>query len=183
LITGDAVNSYFLPYFIRCVETVFERARDMEIQKVYVRQDDTGVVVCPECGISKTASVARFKDRRDPLKIRCKCGCAFSIYFEFRRAHRKETNLRGRYSRLPACMDWHSMQVRNLSQTGIGFSTSDAHGLKKGAELRVKFELDDVKRSEIEKDVIVRVVKDTYVGCEFKTSALFDKALGFYLMP
>jgi hypothetical protein len=155
----------------------------VETRKVYVDQDNTATLVCPNCGLSKTANVTKFKDRKDPLKIRCKCGSSFSVSFEFRRAHRKETNLKGYYCRLPARKDWHEMLVKNISLTGIGFATFTAHNLRKGSEVRVRFTLDDASQSEIEKDVVVRVVKDKYLGGEFRERALFDKALGFYLMP
>jgi len=155
----------------------------VEPQKVYVNPDDTAVIVCPHCGTSKTANVTKFKDRKAPLKIKCKCQSVFSVSFEFRRAHRKETNLRGHYCRIPACKNWHDIMVKNISVTGIGFTTIGSHNLTKDAEVRVKFRLDDAKQSEIQKDAIVRVVKDRYVGCEFTEPALYDKALGFYLMP
>jgi hypothetical protein len=155
----------------------------METKKVYVNADGTANLMCPNCGTSKIANVKKFQNHRDPLKIRCKCASTFSVTFEFRRAHRKETNLRGHFCGLPACKNWHSMTVTNISQTGIGFSTVISHDLTKGSEVKVKFKLDDAKQSEIEKDAIVRVVKDNYLGCEFKDTALFDKALGFYLMP
>ncbi len=155
----------------------------METQKVYVNQDDTAVLVCPNCGLSKNISVAKFKARRDSLKIRCKCQSTFSVSFEFRRAHRKKTNLKGYYSRLPACKESHGMLVKNISQTGIGFATFAPHNLMKSSEVRVTFTLDDAKQSKIEKDVVVRVIEDKYVGCEFTDPSKFDKALGFYLMP
>jgi hypothetical protein len=154
-----------------------------EVQKVYVNEDDTAALLCPNCGTSKTANVAKFKNRRDPLKLRCKCGSTFSVSFEFRRAHRKETNLRGYYCRLPAGRDWHDMTVRNISTTGIGFETLRPHGLSKGDKVTVKFTLDDAQQSEIQKDAVVTVAKDKYVGGKFSDPALFDKALGFYLMP
>ncbi|UCD87974.1 MAG: PilZ domain-containing protein [Desulfobacterales bacterium] len=165
------------------VEIALTGTNSVEPQTVYVNQDDTAVLVCPNCGTSKTAKVTRFKGHKGPLKIRCKCALTFSVSLEFRRAHRKQTNLTGYYCRLPVCKNWHSMVVKNISQTGIGFATFMSHNLMKGTEVRVKFTLDDVNQSEIEKDVIVRVVKDKYVGCEFRDPALFDKALGFYLMP
>ncbi len=165
------------------VEIALTGTKSVESQKVYVNQDDTAVLVCPNCGTSKTAKVTRFKGRKGPLKIRCKCALTFSVSFEFRRAHRKKTNLSGYYCRLPGCKNWHSMVVKNISRTGIGFVTFMAPNFMKGTEVRVKFTLDDVNQSELQKDAIVRVIKDKYVGCEFKDPALFDKALGYYLMP
>jgi hypothetical protein len=154
-----------------------------EVQKIYVDSDNNATLLCPHCGISKTANVEKLKVRGDPLRIRCMCGEAFSVTFEFRKAHRKATNLVGHYCKLPARDDWHGMTVKNVSSTGVGFETYNPHDLSKGDEVMVKFTLDDTKRSELKRDVIVRVVKDKYIGCEFSDPDLFDKTLGFYLMP
>ena len=154
-----------------------------KVQKIYVNADNNATLLCPHCGTSKTVNVAKLKSRGDPLRIRCTCKETFSVTFEFRKAHRKETNLVGHYRKLPAREDWHSMKVRNISSTGIGFETYNLHDLDKGDQVRVKFALDDAKRSEIERDVIVRVVKDRYIGGEFRDPNLYDKVLGFYLMP
>jgi hypothetical protein len=75
------------------------------------------------------------------------------------------------------------MTVKNISSTGIGFETYNPHDLAKDDAVRVKFALDDAKRSEIERDVTVRVVRDRYIGGEFSAPDLYDKTLGFYLMP
>ena len=154
-----------------------------ETQKIYVGTNNNATLLCPHCGTSKTANVEKLKNRGDPLRIRCTCRKAFSVTFEFRKAHRKETNLAGHYCRLSAREDWLGMTVRNISLTGIGFETLSPHGLGKGDEIRVRFTLDDAKQSEIERDVIVRVVKDKYIGGEFSDPNLYDKTLGFYLMP
>jgi hypothetical protein len=155
----------------------------LEIRKVYINEDNTALLVCPHCGTSKNVQVAKYKGRKDPLKVRCTCRSAFHVLFEFRRAYRKQTNLHGDYSKLPACKQWGKMVVKNISLTGIGFSTLTRHNLRKDDELKVKFTLDDKRRSEIEKDVVVRLVEDTYIGCEFTERVQFDKVLGFYLMP
>ena len=141
------------------------------------------MLVCPKCGTSKTAEVAKFKGSKNPLEIECKCASTYPVFLEFRGAHRRETRLKGYYCRLPACKVWDEMLVKNLSLTGLGFSTFTEHGLRKGAGARVRFTLDDSSLSEIEKDVVVRLVRDNYLGCEFADPSLFDKALGFYLMP
>ena len=131
-----------------------------EIQKIYVDTDNNATLLCPHCGTSKTVNVEKFKKRGDPLKIRCTCRETFSVTFEFRKAHRKETNLVGHYCRLPARGDWLGMTVRNISSTGVGFETYSPHDLGKDDEVRVRFTLDDAKQSEIERDAIVRVIKD-----------------------
>lgn len=160
-----------------------EGERLTEIHKIYVDTDNNATLLCPHCGTSKTANIEKLKSRGDPLRIRCTCGATFSVTFEFRKAHRKETNLVGHYCRLPVRENWLGMTVRNISSTGIGFETFSPHGLGKGDKIRVRFTLDDAKQSGIERDVIVRVVKDKYIGGEFSDPNLYDKALGFYLMP
>lgn len=158
----------------------------MDLQKVYVGQDNRAVFVCPHCGNSKTADAGKYMDRKGPLKVRCTCGLTFSVSLEFRRAYRKETTLVGHYCKLPGCMHWEEMVVKNISPSGLGFTALSPHDLTGGCLVRVRFRLDDAKRSEIEKDVVVKEVKQDHVGCKFTAPLQFsqaDKALGFYLMP
>ena len=154
-----------------------------EIQNIYVNEGGMAIVVCPHCGKTKTVNAARFKGRKEPLRIRCTCRSVIRVFFEFRRAYRKETNLDGCYTKLPTCEESGKMLVKNVSLTGIGFTTITKHDITKNDELEVKFTLDVVKRPEIKKRVVVRVVKDKYIGCEFEDRGRFDNELGFYLMP
>ena len=43
--------------------------------------------------------------------------------------------------------------------------------------------LDDLDQFEIETDVVVRVVGDNDLACEFTKGSVFDKAEKFYPMP
>ncbi|MDL1968679.1 MAG: hypothetical protein LWW97_09075 [Deltaproteobacteria bacterium] len=155
----------------------------MEIQKVYIDRDNTAVIVCHHCGFSKRVNVIKFKGRKDPVTIRCKCQSASRVLFEFRTAYRKTIYIEGMYSKLPACKDWGRMVVKNISMTGIGFAALIMHDLKKGNKVKVKFTLDDKSRSDVEKDAVVEVVENNYLGCKFTVPVGFEnKALGFYLM-
>jgi hypothetical protein len=158
----------------------------LETQKVYVGEDNKAALLCPHCGSSKTVDAAKYQDRKDPLEVKCACDSTFQVVFEFRKAFRKTTNLVGHYCTLPRCKGWHEMIVENISPTGLGFKTLAAHGLKEGDQVRAKFRLDDGKRSLVDKDLIVREIRDQQVGCQFASSlqhGTSDKALGFYLMP
>ena len=53
--------------------------------------------------------------------------------------------------------------------------------MNKGDTLKVKFNLDNNKKTLIEKIVDMKIVIDQYIGCEFKDLALEEKELGFYL--
>ena len=155
----------------------------MDVQKVFVNPDNTAVVKCPHCGIARTVNVVeRLRNRPDPWKIRCSCGSAFRVLFEIRKAHRKQTNLEGYYIKLPAGDDRGKMLVKNLSLTGIGFTTLTAHRLSKGDQVELRFNLDNVQRTGINRTAVVKNSDDRYVGCEFTGSTQYDKAFGFYLL-
>jgi hypothetical protein len=151
----------------------------VEAKKVYVTKDGKAILVCPHCGTSKTVDVKRFKGSKDALKIRCTCQSEFAASLEFRAAYRKNTDLKGHYTKLP--VSWGDMTVKNLSLTGVGFVTSGEHQLKEGDDVTLKITLDDAGGSVIRKKAVVRVVRDEYVGCEFEGPVEYDKALGFYL--
>ena len=56
--------------------------------------------------------------------------------------------------------------------------------VKKGDALSVEFVLDDNARSTIFENVIVRSVKDRFIGAEFVNPCEHTKkVLGFYLLP
>ena len=160
----------------------------MEIKKVYVnRNDDTALLECPYCGTAKTRHVGKFKGGRRRVKVRCSCQSAFGVLFEFRKAYRRPTYLRGHYVKLPGADDGRNIVVRDISMTGIGLLTNGTQNLSRGDKLQVRFTLDDRARSEIEKDAVVRWAQDRYVGCEFlhseETRGTDEAALSFYLMP
>ncbi len=159
-----------------------------EIQRVYVNPDDgRAVLKCPRCGAARTQYVAKFKGTRKTFKVKCKCQHAFRISFEFRTAYRKESHLQGYFSKLPEAREWEKMVVKDLSIKGIGFSTLTRHHLNIGDEVKVRFNLDDVRGSRIEKEAVVKWVNNRDAGCEFITSVSYDEtadaALNFYLMP
>ena len=155
-----------------------------KIQKIFINKDNTVTLICPHCGTNKTVNAAKLKDKisNAPVKIKCACKSIFRIIIEFRKEYRKSTHLEGHYSSLPAGRECDKMIVKNISRTGIGFTTLSMHSLKKNDKIRIKFTLDDRKRSEIDKEIIVRMVNNEYISGEFADSDLPDKALGFYLM-
>ena len=104
------------------------------------------------------------------------------VELEFRKAYRKDIKFSGDYVLLPDRNISGKMMVINISKTGVGFQVLGAVNIKEGSRLQVKFNLDDKHNSIIDKKVVVRLVKNNYVGCEFKDTTAHDKALGFYLM-
>jgi hypothetical protein len=141
------------------------------------------VIKCPQCGTARTVNAAKLNNPRGLLKARCKCGAAFHFLFDVRKAYRKETRLHGNYVKHSGDEEQGRIIVRNISLNGIGFTTLTKHNLKQGDKVKLKFTLDDKRRSEIEKNGVVKVVNEKSIGCQFTDSDQQDDALGFYLMP
>ena len=78
-----------------------------------------------------------------------------------------------------------TMTVVDLSRTGLGFRTRIKHNIRAQDRIRVRFVLDNDKRSEVSQSAIVRRVSDYFVGAEFLDFEVLNdvnRNLGFYLM-
>ena len=155
----------------------------METHKVFVREDGSTVLKCPYCGHARTVSVKHVKDNKKTIKVRCLCKKSYSVALEYRRLFRKNTSLKGKYKNLTLNDESGLMTVEDVSMGGIGFEAVGNCRIKVEHELKVTFTLDDTHSSVIKKDVVVRIVRGSFVGCEFLHAHEYDKALGFYLLP
>ena len=154
----------------------------MKTLKVYVNQDDEAEIGCHRCGTRSTISVARFRQLRDPLKVRCKCGASFHVVLESSGADVRQSHLEGYYGKLPKCEEWGKIVVRNISQVGMGCATLTNHNVKRGDKIRVTLTLNSRGKSSIVKDAIVRVAEDKYLGCEFSDPLQSNEVLPFPTM-
>ena len=155
-----------------------------EITVVSAHADSKGMalITCPFCNITKNISVSQFKDKKHKIVTKCKCGERFGIQLNFRASYRKEVDLNGMFMvTSPRSSHWCEMEVSDLSRTGIGFRNKETVVVNKGDTLKIKFNLDNPKKTLIEKHVTVKIVIDQYLGCEFQDLALEEKELGFYL--
>lgn len=154
------------------------------ISKTFVRPDNTAVINCPHCGHQKTVTVDTYKGNKSHLKIKCACKKVFTVNLEFRKRVRKRTSLKGTYVNHSQQNKRGSLVVKNISVSGLEFSTYDTHVFAVEDDLTVEFNLDNDQRSEIIKEVTVRAVRKNSIGCEFERSGefAFDGPLGFYIM-
>jgi len=139
----------------------------MKTLKVYVNHDDEAEIACPQCGTRSTVSVERFKGRKDPVKVRCRCKETFHVVLEASGPDVRQTHLEGYYGKLPQCTEWGKILVRNISQVGMGCTTLTKHNVKKGDKIRITLTLNSIGRPLIVKDAVVRVTDDKYLGCVF----------------
>lgn len=164
----------------------------MAKDEVFVNQDNMALFHCPYCGKMKHVSVEKFKGKKHSLKVKCSCTRTFAVNLNFRKRYRKETDLDGRYLKMaggrPAKINTEgdvNCKIVNISMGGLGLRILDGQAMAGGDNLIVNFTLDDKKQSELTRRVVIRHVKDSYVGCEFNDSDdhAYEKTLGFYLMP
>lgn len=151
--------------------------------KAFVNDDGMASISCPSCGIVRPTSVAKFRHRQHILSVKCRCQVQFKVHLEFRKHFRKPTDLDGLYTILPPDAGGGKIKVKNISRSGIGFSVSGVHSIKKGQQAKIKFTLDNRKATELDKHVTIKSIKNNYIGCQFIENQAFEKELGFYLRP
>jgi hypothetical protein len=154
--------------------------------KLYVNVEDQVSITCPRCSAVKVANVKKYKGSRKPLTVRCHCGWLFHAILETRKYYRKYVKLTGSYARVGS-QNYGPMMVENLSMSGIGFRTRVQHPVRVGDILHVKFMLDNRIRTEIAKDIVVKIVigqvADAFLGAEFCDMTADYKDLAWYLHP
>ncbi len=154
----------------------------MELITVHVFGKQFVMIYCPFCGIIKRLVPGKFKDTKHKITARCTCGNRFVIQFNFRKNYRKSVSITGEFMTLaPRISTEEAMVVNDLSTSGVCLNMLTTAAVNIGDELLVKFNLDNVKQSLIQKKVVVRFVNDDNIGCEFTESSLYEKELGFYL--
>ena len=155
---------------------------ESEFSIIYV-VDNKAVLICPYCGHWKTIFADPFRGAKHKLKIKCLCQETFKVFLEFRKKVRKKIFLKG------TCIN-HSQKgsrcdisVLDISVIGLAFSSSAAPILRINDELGVEFTLNFKKGTDVKRDVIVRNINHTRVGCEFELyGGAFDDQLGQYVM-
>ena len=144
--------------------------------------DDTNRVsiICPKCGFEQKINTTNFKDTQKKLKGRCRCGEPYQFTIEFRKRYRKDVSLSGEYN-LQGKGEKGDVVVRDLSMIGIRFECLNPHHILRDDTVKVKFKLDDPKRSDIKKQVKVVWVEDRIIGAYYIEKKLYETNLALYL--
>jgi hypothetical protein len=134
-------------------------------------------------------SPERFSSIGKTVMATCPCQFQFDLTPEMRSYYRKDVDLEGVFlqtksKNLMSDSSGYSGKIRitNLSKKGLGFLTEGNSHLRIGDQIRTKFTLDNHAHSLITKQVLIRGVKEQYVGGQFLGSDKNDITLGFYLM-
>ncbi len=74
------------------------------------------------------------------------------------------------------------MGVEKLSLEAIGFKIVKSHSIKVNDFLDIQFTLDGMKKSLVERRIVVREIKEDFITADFYNPPPYAKNLGFYLM-
>jgi hypothetical protein len=150
------------------VKTLFPNAQGM----VYV--------LCPFCN-ADTSKPANLFPINKLVRIDCLCGNSYEIIIESRKAFRKKTSLRGMFWKTTSPDVYQNVTVCDLTLDGCLILASDKHALQQDEYIKLSFRLDDAKRTRIEREAVVRRIKENYIGCQFVGKPAYDPDLGFYI--
>jgi hypothetical protein len=155
----------------------------MEVERFFVKPDDTVDMKCPHCRTVKTVPIKKLKNPKKVIEVKCFCRKIFNVALEFRKMYRKDVELKGRYVNQSRENDEGSIIISNISMNGLGFYINGAHKIGLDNILSVEFRLDDDQKTFISREVVVREVQGNFAGVEFVNVDRYDKYLEFYLVP
>jgi hypothetical protein len=167
----------------------------LDFEKVFINAENKATFICPKCRHSIIKDVSKYKDIKKVVRLKSKCddcGYAYIVLLERRKHYRKDVNISG------ICISEkekvkRAMTVKDLSRSGLKFELTDGNSVQIGDKLTVKFRLDDINRTLIEKEVIVRTMRgQNMIGTEFcstdprrpktLTDKAYDMAIAHYIL-
>jgi glyoxylase-like metal-dependent hydrolase (beta-lactamase superfamily II) len=169
------------------------KKEDLPTQDLNVRKGNMVTLSCPSCLFVRDVSVDQYAGTKHFLTINCPCGTTYGVKLNFRKQYRKDVSIGGFYTTGDediGSIDSGTVptvpincRISNISLGGLGFTVIGQVGFQVGDTLRVRFTLDKEPPEIIEKEVLVRMIRDNYIGCAFiEESGFTDRTLGFYLL-
>ena len=106
----------------------------------------------------KKLDVMDFKDSHKRLKAKCKCGEVFRITLEFRKHRRKNVLFAGEYF-VQDNDEKRDILIKDISMTGINFTTIRPHNFSIDDIVELKFTLDNSMRTRVQEPV--KIIRTT----------------------
>jgi hypothetical protein len=155
----------------------------LETPPSYVQQDGAIPTTCPSCGNARSIPKDKLDLCSGRVEVTCPCGATFTILAEFRKAYRREANLRGTYTKTASAEERVEIEIANMSMTGVGIIVEKGHGISEGDELTLHIVVDNSECQDIQAVVEVIHVSEMFAGCRFiRMSAQQENALADYLI-
>jgi hypothetical protein len=150
-------------------------------EKIFATQNRMAIISCPYCGKSKQKDVSKFMEHKTQVRLKFKCVCKenISVILERRRTMRKDVQFNGF---LIQNSIKHPILISNISQNGVKIRFSEPLSLNEGQTASIQFTLDDVKKSSISREVLIKkIFSQKSVGCKFQSTDHLDQ-LGKYFL-
>jgi hypothetical protein len=167
----------------------FSGAHPADKESVFERGDGLVLLNCPHCGIQDSVAIGQFDKLGNAIRVTCPCKKQFLAVLDKRNFFRKSVNFEGYFSlsdnlepTAAGSNTWGPMVVKDLSKTGLQFSSDKAKFIHPGDLLMVRFNLDNANQALIQKPARVISVTGHEVGCRFEGADSYDITLGFYFM-
>lgn len=153
------------------------------IHTFYANANDDVKITCPQCSTAKSFKADQYVTAKRGIKARCSCGHVFRCVIEFRKSYRKAVDFAGDY-RNRKTGESGRMTVESLSLGGLDFvNLTPGNLIMKHDILEVSFHLDDAGRTFLQREAKVTASSEHSISAAFSRSQMYDKDLGFYLMP
>lgn len=139
------------------------------MEKIFLDNQNRATFTCPKCSKSWTKDLSGFKDsnnKRIQLKCKCPCGHAFPVIQERRKGLRRTVTITGAYFHIQREIRG-LITIKNISKSGVGLELSTEQNINPGDKLQLKFNLDNSRRSFVDKEGIIKKIKDNFVGLQF----------------
>jgi hypothetical protein len=154
-----------------------------ELYTFYAGANDTVKIICPKCGIFKVFNAKDFMAPYRAIKAKCTCGKIFRCAVEFRRYYRKIVSLSGKFLN-KTTGEQGMLTIESISLGGLDFfNLTPEHAVASNDILDISFYLDDTNHTFVQRQVRVKSVESENIRAVFLQAQLYDKELGFYLLP
>ena len=109
----------------------------------------------------------------------------YDVLLERRKRRRKKVDLSGSYTCIVSGEQSAkgSITIQDITRAGLSFKLDESANQKfnMGDTLFLEFHLDDKSKSLIKKEAVIRNIRGPYIGVEFSSVDLYDRALGRYM--
>ena len=142
-------------------------------EKTYLIKNGLFQMFCPSCSISRTIGIRNISqvDRKITLRIKCICGCIHFAHIERRTLRRKKTNRRGYFVLKKNENLAGALMVKNISVGGAGFRIlGNQNMLEINDRLTLGIGIIKAPSHIIQKDALVRNLRDSFVNVEFQNN-------------
>ncbi len=161
------------------------KSSSSEEVQVFLNEKNNVTFVCPKCRQTTVKNLSAYRNIKKAVKFRCGCSCgyAYIVSLNRRQYFRKSVNLPGQYRfRKDNGAEYKGMiRIADISQGGLQIELNVDPIFKFGDKLIIEFRLDDMARSEITIEAIVRRINGRSIAVEFLSKDHYGR-LGGYLL-